>query len=208
MAITKTIDSFLLNGCGRCSLTATPDCKIHRWAREVDLLRMLLSSSELVEEMKWGFPTYTWKGKNIAILHVFKHHVGISFFKGSLLNDSDNLLHSPTDSQQESRQFRFTTYEEVQAHVEVIPKYIEEAIHLEENGVKLPKKEPINQQLPEELLQAFELEPDFELHFRKLTPGRQRGYLLYFTSAKQVSTRQARIERSKEAIFHGKGLNE
>lgn len=208
MAITKTIEAFLLNGCGRCSLTGTPACKIHLWDKEVDLLRNSLSTTRLKEEMKWGFPTYTLNGKNVAILHVFKHNVGITFFKGSLLKDELNLLQAPTDALQEGRQFRFTSFDEIQSKLGAIENYIEEAIALEENGIQLPKRNPTSITFPEELLEAFEEDTDFEKKFRLLTPGRQRGYVLYYTSAKQRTTRIARIERSKEAIFNGKGLNE
>ena len=61
---------------------------------------------------------------------------------------------------------------------------------------------------PDELIQMFEANPDFEDAFSALTPGRQRGYLIHFSSAKQSKTKTARIEKCMPKIFIGKGWNE
>ena len=86
--------------------------------------------------------------------------------------------------------------------------YIKEMIELEKSGAKVTFKKIEEQKLPEELEEMFNQDKDFENAFKALTPGRQRAYLLHFSSAKQSSTRIARIEKAKPQIFAGKGLNE
>jgi uncharacterized protein YdeI (YjbR/CyaY-like superfamily) len=49
-------------------------------------------------------------------------------------------------------------------------------------------------------------DPDLRAAFEALTPGRQRGYLVHFSSAKQSATREARIEKCLPKILAGKGL--
>ena len=50
--------------------------------------------------------------------------------------------------------------------------------------------------------------PELKIAFGALTPGKQRGYLLYFSSAKQSKTRETRIEKHIEQILKGKGLDD
>ncbi|WP_420845238.1 YdeI/OmpD-associated family protein [Maribacter litopenaei] len=67
---------------------------------------------------------------------------------------------------------------------------------------------PEEMDFPEELQRAFEEDSDLKTAFEKLTPGRQKGYLLYFSGAKQSATRTSRIEKYKSRIFDGKGFHD
>ncbi|MEL6141904.1 MAG: hypothetical protein AAFU67_09830, partial [Bacteroidota bacterium] len=72
--MTTTVDTYLLEGCGRCPLGGTPDCKVHSWTSELELLRAILLDCGLTEESKWGVACYTYKQKNVILLGAFKEY--------------------------------------------------------------------------------------------------------------------------------------
>lgn len=201
------IDQFLLEGCMRCSKGATPSCKVHRWTEILEFLRQLLLETELQEERKWGMPTYTLNGKNVVILGVFKESCVLSFLKGGLLEDSYKILDLPGPNSQVGRFLRFTSIQQAKQLKKEIKEYITQAIEIERSGKK-PESKPTVLVLPEELLQKFGEHPGLENAFQALTPGRQRGYLIHFSEAKQSSTRVTRIEKYVSKIFLGKGLQD
>lgn len=201
------IDQFLLEGCMRCSKGATPSCKVHRWTEILKFLRQLLLETELQEERKWGMPTYTLNGKNVVILGVFKESCVLSFLKGGLLEDSYKILDLPGPNSQVGRFLRFTSIQQAKQLKKEIKEYITQAIEIERSGKK-PESKPTVHVLPEELLQKFGEHPGLENAFQALTPGRQRGYLIHFSEAKQSSTRVTRIEKYVPKIFLGKGLQD
>ena len=202
------VDTILAEGCGRCKLVGTPQCKMMHWQKEMTLLREIALASGLEEEVKWGQPTYTLNSKNIILIHSFKEYCGVLFFKGALLADSENILVQQTENVQAARQARFTNLKDVQKSSETLKKYIFEAIEIEKSGVKIEAKKTSDYPMPDELKHKFKELPELKAAFEKLTPGRQRGYLLHFSQAKQSATRLSRIEKNMEAIFNGKGLNE
>lgn len=101
------VDAYLSEGCGRCDLGGTPDCKVHSWTHLLRLLRSIIMESGVTEECKWGVACYTFQGKNIVILSALKNHAVLGFFKGALLKDEKKLLKSPGDNSQAVRQFVF-----------------------------------------------------------------------------------------------------
>lgn len=199
------IDQFLLEGCMRCPKGATPDCKVHRWTDILEFLRQILLESELQEERKWGVPTYTLNGKNVAILGVFKESCVLSFLKGGLMEDPYQILELPGPNSQEGRFIRFNNLAQAQQIEEKIKEYILQAITVERSGKKASAK-PAIPVLPEELYQKFAEHPGLEAAFLTLTPGRQRGYVIHFSEAKQSPTRLSRIEKCVPKIFAGKGM--
>ncbi|MES2800117.1 MAG: YdeI/OmpD-associated family protein [Bacteroidota bacterium] len=206
--MTPEIAHYFSSGCGRCKLYETPACKVHHWKNELLEMRQIALESGLEEQIKWGQLCYTLKGKNIVIVASFKEYVGMLFFKGSLLADTENLLVSASDNPNVSRQIRVKSCAEILNIRTKIAAYLQEAIALEEKGVKVQKKGISEYPVPEELLQKFESDEAFKNAFYALTLGRQKGYLLYFSQAKQVATRIARIEKSLDAIFSGKGMHD
>jgi uncharacterized protein YdeI (YjbR/CyaY-like superfamily) len=203
----KKVDLFLLDGCGRCKLYQTPQCKVHNWTEELNTLRGLILEFGLEEEIKWGFPCYTLNGKNILMLAPFKDNCAISFFKGALLKENP-ILEKSSENSNTFRLIRFQGMEKINQEKKIIQQIIQEAIEIEKSGKKLPKTDYATIELPEELENAFEDDHVFKSAFKSLTPGRQRGYILHFAQPKQVQTRMNRIEKCKPAIFNGKGLNE
>ena len=202
------VDIILEEGCGRCKLVGTPQCRIIIRNLEMNALREIALESGLEEEVKWGFPAYTFKKKNIFMLGSFKEYSSVMFFKGALLSDPENTLVQPTENSNSGRQLRFTNAKDILKAKKSVLAYIFEATELEKSGAKVEAKKTSEYPMPDELKNKFNELPELKVAFEKLTPGRQRGYLLHFSQAKQSATRLSRIEKCMEAIFNGKGMNE
>ncbi len=179
-----------------------------KWQKEYKKLRAIIIDCGLTEELKWGCPCYTFQGNNIVLIHGFKDYCALLFHKGVLLNDSDKLLIQQTENVQSARQIRFTNMDEINELEQTIRSYVFEAVEVEKAGLEVKMKKTSEYEKPEELEQAFNEDPNFKTAFDNLTPGRQRGYFLHFSEAKQSKTRTSRIEKAKPKIFDGKGYNE
>jgi uncharacterized protein YdeI (YjbR/CyaY-like superfamily) len=199
------IDQFLVEGCMRCSLGATPACKVLLWTDILEFLRQLILETELQEERKWGVPTYTINGKNVVMLGVFKDSCVLSFIKGQFLPDPKGLLALPGPNSREGRILRFTQLNQAMELENDIRHFLQEAIQVERSGKK-SETAPPPQVLPDELMQIFAEHAGLESAFFALSPGRQRGYLIHFSGAKQSPTRLSRIEKCIPKIFEGKGM--
>lgn len=197
-----------MEGCGRCELAGTPRCKVHRWQEELALLRIIVLDCGLTEELKWGVACYTNGKKNIVIIHAFKEYCGLTFIKGALLKDPKGILTQATENTQAGRQIRITKTEEIVKLGSEIKCFIQEALEIEDSGLKVQSKDISEYEIPEELQARFEEDANLLAAFRALTPGRQRAYLLFFAQAKQSKTREARIDKYIPQIMVGKGLNE
>jgi uncharacterized protein YdeI (YjbR/CyaY-like superfamily) len=179
-----------------------------KWPEEFKKLREIILDCDLIEELKWGVPCYTFEKKNIVLMHGFKDYCAILFPKGALLKDPDHILIIQTENVQAARQVRFTNVQQIELLEPILKAYIQEAIEVEKAGLKVEFKKTEAFNIPEELLEYLDEMPDFKSAFEALTPGRQRAYLLYFSAPKQSKTRVARIEKSIQPIFNGKGLND
>jgi len=202
-----SVDNYLVAGCGRCPLGNTPQCKVNNWSEELTALRLIVLESGLAEELKWGVPCYTWKGTNVLIVSAFNDSCTISFFKGVLLGDVHKVLAKPGENTQSARVIRFTDVRQIVEMENIIKEYIQEAIELEEQGAQVNfKKNP--EPVPKELQNRFDDDPILESSFYALTPGRQRGYILYFSQPKQPKTRLSRIEKFTPKILNGIGIHD
>ena len=204
----KDVDQYLQIGCGRCKRGSTPDCKVRSWTKELTLLRKLLIQSGLTEEIKWSAPCFTYDGRNVVMLGALKESATISFFRGAEMSDPENLLEMPGENSRFVRYLRFTDAKQITSSKKAILAYVREAIEIEASGKKAVARDDGVLEYPDELTQIFDADPDFRRAFSALTPGRQRGYLVYFTSAKQSKTKTARITKSRPQILDGKGWNE
>lgn len=202
------VDLYLLEGCGRCKLHATPQCKVHTWAKELVELRRIVNSCGLTEELKWSMPCYTDGKANIVMITAFKESCVISFFKGALLKDPKKILQTLGENSQSTRVLKFTDVKTILKLEPVIKAYIFEAIEIEKAGLKIESKKVSEYKVPEELTSKFKKMPELKKAFEALTPGRQKGYLLHFSQAKQSATREARIEKYIPLIMKGKGIND
>lgn len=208
MNTNPAVDSYFSDGCGGCKLFQTPQCKVHTWTKELALLRDIILRCGLQEVLKWRHPCYTFGNANVLLLGSFKDYCGLMFIKGSLLRDQHAILVQQTENVTGGRQLRFTTPHDVLHLESVIIEYIHEAIEIEKAGVKVQYKKASEFEIPEELQHAFDENEMFATAFRALTPGRQKGYLLFFAQAKQSKTRVARIQKHWNDILTGKGLHD
>ncbi len=182
--------------------------KAEKWQAEYEKLRTIALDCNLTEELKWGCPCYTHDKNNIVLIHGFKEYCAFLFFKGALLNDTDGILIQQTENVQAARQVRFTSLQEIIELETILKNYIYEAIEVEKAGLKVTLKKTTEYNIPEEFKKKLAEDPALKTAFEALTPGRQRGYLLYFSQPKQSKTRESRIVNSIPQIFNGKGLND
>ncbi|NUQ13720.1 MAG: YdeI/OmpD-associated family protein [Flavobacteriales bacterium] len=178
------------------------------WQEAYGLLRDIALDSGLAEELKWGHPCYTLNGKNIFLIHGFKEYCALLFHKGALLKDARGLLVQQTKNVQSARQIRFASVKAIEELTPLLKRYIREAIALEKAGKQVVLKKTAEYDMPEEFATAMKQMPALKKAFHALTPGRQRGYLLYFGGAKQSTTRMARIEKNVDRIMAGNGLDD
>jgi len=202
------VDAYFTDGCGRCALGGTPDCKVHSWQAEMKLLRSILLDCGLTEELKWGVPCYTFGKSNILIMSAFKEYCALSFFKGTLLQDAHQILEKPGENTQAARLIRLTGLEQIKELEPVLKAYIYEAIEVERAGLRVDFKKKNELVYPSELQKILGENPVLKDAFEALTPGRQRGWVLYFSQPKQSKTRETRIEKSIPQILQGKGWND
>lgn len=208
MAMNNTsVDSYLRDGCGRCEKFQTPECKVLQWTKPLTALRAMLNEAGLVEEMKWGSPTYTLDGKNVVMLASFKEYCALSFLKGAVLKDEEGLLDSPGPNSQHVRFLKFLTLADVKKHRAAAKGFIQQAIELERVGVKVAPK-AVKLVLPDELVARFARDGALKKAFEALTPGRQRSHVLHISGAKQAETRERRVDACAEHILAGRGFNE
>lgn len=179
-----------------------------KWQKEFEKLRAIILGTGLDEELKWGCPCYTYHGRNIVLIHGFKEYCAILFFKGALLNDTAKILIQQSENVQAARQIRFTNQEEISKLEKEIKLYVYEALEVEKSGVQVPMKTTKEFEIAEEFQHKLNTDTILKEAFEALTPGRQRAYLLYFSSAKQPKTRESRIEKCIPQILTGKGLND
>ena len=182
--------------------------KAKKWQEELEKLRMILLDCQLTEELKWGVPCYTFQKSNIVLIHVFKEYCALLFFKGALLNDTHGILIQQTKNTQAGRQIRFTNVREIVKMNPILKAYVYEAMEAEKAGLKVNFKKTTQFIIPEEFQNKLDEIPALKTAFDALTPGRQRAYILYFSAPKQSKTRESRVEKCRQQILNGKGLND
>jgi uncharacterized protein YdeI (YjbR/CyaY-like superfamily) len=180
---------------------------VKKWQAELEKLRMICLDCQLTEELKWGIPVYTLNNKNIVGISGFKEYCALAFFKGVLLSDPNSILVQP-GTVQAGRYIHFTNVHEIEKMEPILKDYIYEAIEVEKAGLKIIKKKTSDYVIPEEFQNKLKAIPALKKAFNALTPGRQRGYIFYFSQPKQSKTRESRIEKYIPQILKGMGLNE
>jgi uncharacterized protein YdeI (YjbR/CyaY-like superfamily) len=182
--------------------------KAKQWQEEYEKLRMIALDCGLTEELKWGCPCYALNNQNIVLIHGFKEYCAFLFFKGALLNDANGILIQQTEHVQSARQIRFTSALEILEMEPILKACIYEAIEVEKAGLKVALKSTADFTVPNEFQSKLDHIPALKSAFEALTPGRQRGYLFYFSQPKQSKTREARVEKYIPQILGGKGLDD
>ncbi len=201
------IEDFFSKGCGRCKRFDTPDCSTRQWAKGLADLRRLCLEAGLVETVKWGHPCYMHAGRNIAIIGAFRGDFRITFFNAALMTDPHGILEKQGPNTRHRDMIRFTDNAQVEAMAPVITTYLKEATDYAEAGI-LPPKDESEVDLPGELQDALDADPELGGAFNRLTPGRQKSYVINLASTKSSATRISRIGKFRHKILSGKGANE
>ena len=206
MMITDVNDYFS-KGCGRCSRFDSAECAARMWQTGLGDLRRILTGVGLVETAKWGHPCYMHAGRNIVIIGAFRENFRLSFFNAALMKDPQGILEKQGAHAQNPSMIRFTADDQVTAQEATIRTYVTEAMGYAEAGIKAPKVERVVE-MPDELIDALDADPELAEAFYALTPGRQKSYAFNLNSAKKPETRIARIAKFRDHIIAGKGALE
>ena len=182
--------------------------RLTKWQKESKKLREIVLDCGLTEESKWGKPCYTFQNSNVVIIHGFKEYCALLFCKGVLLKDANRILIQQTDNVQAARQIRFTNLRQIVEMESIVKAYVHEAVEVEKAGLEVNYRRTSEFTIPEELQIKWRESPALKTAFESLTPGRQRGYVLYFSAPKQSKTRESRIEKCRQKILDGKGLDD
>jgi uncharacterized protein YdeI (YjbR/CyaY-like superfamily) len=182
--------------------------KVKKWKEEFEILRKIILGCELTEELKWGWPCYTFQNNNLVLIHGFKEYCALLFIKGALLHDAHGILIQQTENVQAGRQIRFTNIREIIEMEPILKAYISEAIEVEKAGLKVEFKKNTDLKFPEEFQKKIDENPALKSAFDALTPGRKRAYNFYFSEPKQSKTRESRVEKCIQRILDGKGLDD
>lgn len=201
------IEDYFAKGCGRCPRFATADCSTRRWTDGLNHLRRTCLAAGLDETLKWAHPCYMHSGRNIVIIGAFREDFRLSFFDAALMLDPEGILERQGPNTRHPGTIRFTSREQVEAVESVVRAYLDEAIGYAKAGIKPPKEERAFD-LPLELIEALDADPELAEAFHALTPGRQRSYVIHLSGAKKSETRTARIERLRDKIIAGQGAME
>lgn len=200
-------DVFFRDGCGRCDRFATQDCSARFWAAGLAELRALCLGAGLSETAKWGHPTYMFAGRNIAIFGAHRSDIRLTFFNAALLRDPEGVLEKQGPNTQTPEMICFRSTTEVAEKAPVITAYLAEAMGYASVGV-LPQKTPREVEMPPELIEALDFDPDLAEAFAALTPGRQKSWAFHLNTTQNPATRVARIARARGKILAGKGALE
>jgi uncharacterized protein YdeI (YjbR/CyaY-like superfamily) len=202
------IEDYFTKGCGRCERFATPDCSTRRWERGLEVLRRICRDAGLTETVKWGHPCYMHAGRNIAIIGALRGGFRLNFFDAALMTDPAGVLEKQGPNTRHADSIRFDDDTGPGDMESIIRAYLAEAMRYAHEGIRPPKEVHDDDELPDELVEALEADPELAEAFFGLTPGRQRSYVINLRSAKRPETRVSRIERFRDRILAGKGAQE
>lgn len=201
------IDDYFSRGCGRCARFDTPDCATQQWRVGLEALRRICLSLDLIETVKWGHPCYMYADRNIAIIGALRGDFRLSFFHAALMKDPDGVLQRQGPNTRHPDMIRFTNASDVTEKEDVIRSYLREAMAYARDGLK-PVRVAEDIDLPDELVDTLDADPELAEAFHALTPGRQRSYVIHLGQAKTSETRLNRIARLRGKILSGKGALE
>lgn len=179
-----------------------------KWQEELTILRGLMLSLDLQETIKWMFPTYMQKGKNIAAICGFKDHFGIWFFQGGTLKDELKVLTNAQEGKTKAMR-HWKMYKKADIQEEEILAYVAEAMQNQKEGniikTKRTKKVLV---IPPELQTALNQNALLAQHFSKLSDYNQRDYAEYIATAKRADTKERRLQKIIPMILRDEGLND
>jgi uncharacterized protein YdeI (YjbR/CyaY-like superfamily) len=143
-------------------------------------------------------------GRNIVVMAALREDFRLNFFNPALMKDLEGVMEKQGPNTQHKDSLRFTNNAQVATMREIILTYIEEAKSYAAAGIK-PTKVAREIELPDEMVEALDSDPELAEAFHALTPGRQKSYSFNLNSIKNSATRVARIEKFRPKILAGKG---
>ncbi|MGR3762246.1 YdeI/OmpD-associated family protein (plasmid) [Roseobacteraceae bacterium NS-SX3] len=201
------IEDYFTRGCGRCERFGSPQCATAVWAVGLSSLRRICLESGLHETVKWGHPCYMHASRNIALIGAFQGDFRLSFFNAALMKDPHGILEKRGPNTKHPDMIRFVGNGQPTAREAEVRAYLHEAMEYAEDGIRPPKDDSAPD-LPAELAEALNTDPVLAEAFSKLTPGRQKSYVINLNGAKRAATRVARITKFRGRILKGKGAME
>jgi uncharacterized protein YdeI (YjbR/CyaY-like superfamily) len=160
---------------------------------------------EVEETVKWGFPHFQYKGMLCAMAS-FKAHCTFGFWKGKLIVDRGG-----ENAEQAMGQFgRITSLEELPPR-RVLTGYVKEAMRLNDEGVKAPRRAPSKTKrpaaVPDDLAAALRRNAKAAATFDAFSASHRREYIQWITEAKREETRERRVAQAVEWLAEGKARN-
>ena len=174
-----------------------------KWQDELAALRTHALEANLVETLKWKHPCYMDGDRNVLIISVRKSGAILSFLTGALVEEPQGKFIQP-GIDRSVRYIPYASVAEIEADSDYIQTLLSRAIQVARDGLKVPKL-PDEVDYIDELRDHMAANPEYAEAFEALTPGRKRGFNLYFGKAKKSETRVDRIEKSTERVMLGKG---
>ena len=145
--------------------------------------------------------------RNIAIIGAFRADFRLTFFNAALMTDPDRVLEKQGPNTRHPDAVRFTDNAQVTIMAPVILSYLREAMGYAEAGIQ-PPKDAREIDVPDEMTEALDADPELAEAFHALTPGRQKSYAINLNAAKTSATRVSRIAKFRDHILAGKGATE
>lgn len=179
-----------------------------KWSALLSEIREVLKTTPLLEEVKWGAPSYSFNNKILIGLGAFKNHMGIWFHQGVFLKDKQNKLQNAQEGKTKAlRQWRFEENDTIDT--ELLLSYVEEAIENCKAGKEVkPERKKKAVTVGPILSDALDNDTSLKKAFNALTPGKQREYAEHIASAKREATKVCRLEKIMPMILSGQGLHD
>ena len=157
------------------------------------------------ETIKWGMPSFVYRGEILCGLAAFKKHVALGFWKEALLKDPKGLLKVGAMGSLG----RISSMDDLPSDA-AIKGFIKQAMKLNDDGVKVQKTKSdpkAELPVPETLRKALAKSKAARTNFENFPPSHRREYIQWIDEAKTDATRERRTEQAIEWITEGKSRN-
>jgi hypothetical protein len=187
-------DTYFAKGCGRCDRFATPDCSTRRWLAGLLTLRRIAREAGLTEGREMGPSLLYARGPQHLPFRCFPRRLPPDHHQrrpdaGSPKACWKSRARTPATP----TAFRFTDTAACQ------PRWNPRSAPIWPRRWPMPtrassrRRSPTEVELPPELVEALDADPDLAEAFAALTPGRQKSWALHLNDAKTSATRVTRI---------------
>jgi uncharacterized protein YdeI (YjbR/CyaY-like superfamily) len=172
----------------------------------LDHLRNLVHKADarIEEKMKWSMPFFDFKG-SVCHMASFKNHCAFGFWKGSLMKDEYGIFKERSEAM--GLLGKIKSFEDLPSD-EILIAYIQQAIQLNENNIKLPPKPKSTEKkelvIPEYFIEALQEDPEALAVFQNFSTSNKKDYVSWLEEAKTEETRQKRLVTTLVWLAEGK----